>query len=171
MTPEALDSFGKKELITIILAQAETINALRARIEELEEKLGLPPKTPDNSSKPPSSGQKANTPKKKKKPRRKGRAGVTRNLAASPDKVRDIFARACYASPRTCPFPHGSSLLRGQTGHLSTDRCSVHPQSGRPEQASFVQCIGQLIGFSLVLLLRTSHSDSPKAGLLLELRF
>jgi len=94
MTPEALDSLGKKELIAIILAQAETIEALRARIEELEAKLGVPPKTPDNSSKPPSSGQKANRPPRSSK-RRKGRKGTSRELAENPDKVRDIFAEAC----------------------------------------------------------------------------
>ena len=33
--------------------------ALRARVAELEARLGLPPKTPDNSSTPPSQGRKA----------------------------------------------------------------------------------------------------------------
>ncbi|MGB6176429.1 MAG: hypothetical protein WBF43_08855 [Methylocella sp.] len=49
-----------------VLAQAETVTALRvacealwARVAELEAKLGLPPKTPDNSSMPPSRGRKA----------------------------------------------------------------------------------------------------------------
>jgi hypothetical protein len=40
-----------------LLAQ---VKALNARIAELEAKRGGPPKTPDNSSLPPSRGQKAN---------------------------------------------------------------------------------------------------------------
>ena len=39
--------------------QCET---LLARVAELEAKLGLPPKTPDNSSTPPSKGQKPSAP-------------------------------------------------------------------------------------------------------------
>jgi transposase len=37
------------------------VKALNARIAELEANCGGPPKTPDNSSLPPSRGQKANT--------------------------------------------------------------------------------------------------------------
>ena len=36
------------------------IRALWARVAELEAKLGVPPKTPDNSSLPPSWGKKPN---------------------------------------------------------------------------------------------------------------
>ena len=36
--------------------------ALTARVAELEVKLNEPPKTPDNSSLPPSHGHKANKP-------------------------------------------------------------------------------------------------------------
>jgi len=110
MLPEALDSLSKKELIAIILAQAEMIEAWRARIEELEAKLGDPPKTPDNSSRPPSSGQKANRPAAAKK-QRLGRKGTSRKLAASPDHVRDVFADTCPhcdapASPADQPDVH-----------------------------------------------------------------
>ena len=34
------------------------VQALTARVAELEARLGAPPKTPDNSSLPPSRGQK-----------------------------------------------------------------------------------------------------------------
>ena len=40
MTPEALDSLDKKELIGLVLAMAEQIAALQARVAELEAKLG-----------------------------------------------------------------------------------------------------------------------------------
>src|SRR5579885_517286 len=48
---------ARDERIAELLAQ---VKALNARIAELEAKLGGPPKTPDNSSLPPSRGQKAN---------------------------------------------------------------------------------------------------------------
>ena len=67
--------------------------ALLARIAELEAKLRAPPKTPDNSSLPPSKGQKSNAPDAApKKKGRKGRAGITRALCANPDATRDIYA-------------------------------------------------------------------------------
>jgi transposase len=94
MTPEGLDSLGKQELIALILAQQEQICQLSSRVAELEARLNLPPKTPSNSSLPPSKGQKANQPDKAKK-LRKGRPGVARKLAENPDHVRDVFADAC----------------------------------------------------------------------------
>jgi transposase len=53
---------------------------------ELEAKLAAPGKTPDNSSMPPSKGQKANLPDRAKKPRG-GRAGVARALAEQPGQA------------------------------------------------------------------------------------
>jgi transposase len=101
MTPEALDSLSKQELIALVLQQMEQIRllteqnaALAARVAELEARLNLPPKTPSNSSLPPSKGQKANQPDKAKK-LRKGRPGVARKLAENPEHVRDVFADAC----------------------------------------------------------------------------
>src|SRR5512144_2755135 len=94
MTPEGLDSLGKQELIALILAQQEQICQLSARVAELEARLNIPPKTPSNSSLPPSKGQKTNKPEKAKK-ERKGRPGVARKLAENPDYIRDEFADAC----------------------------------------------------------------------------
>ena len=94
MTPEALDSLSKQELIALILAQQEQIRQLMARVAELEARLNLPPKTPSNSSLPPSKGQKASQPEKAKK-LRKGRPGVARKLAQNPDCIRDEFVAVC----------------------------------------------------------------------------
>ena len=101
MAPEALDSLSKDDLIALVLAQAEQIRVLvaqvatlQARVAELEARLDVPPKTPDNSSLPPSQCQKANRPEKAKK-RRKGRPGVTRQLCPNPDHVREVYAEAC----------------------------------------------------------------------------
>src|SRR5512143_4239382 len=94
MTPEALDSLSREELIALVLAQMEQIRVLTVRVGELEARLSNPPKTPGNSSLPPSKGQKANLPEKPKKPR-KGRPGVARKLGENPDSIREVFANAC----------------------------------------------------------------------------
>src|ERR1700730_5554871 len=63
---------ARDERIDELLAQ---VKALNARICEFEAKRGGPPKTPDNSSLPPSRGQKANAEPPAVKRRRKGRPG------------------------------------------------------------------------------------------------
>jgi len=102
MPPEILDSLDDnlKPLVVSLLARIDALLAqnatLLARIAELEAKLGAPPKTPDNSSLPPSRGQKANVsaaPPEKK--RRKGRPGVARTLSANPDVTREVYADSC----------------------------------------------------------------------------
>jgi transposase len=71
------------------------IKRLVTRIAELEAKLGQPPKTPDNSSLPPSRGQKASAEPPASKPPRKGRPGVARQLAENPDATRRFYAERC----------------------------------------------------------------------------
>ena len=71
------------------------LKASNARIAELEAKLGVPPKTPDNSSVPPSRGQKTNAAPPAKKRRRKGRPGAARQLAENPDATRRFYAERC----------------------------------------------------------------------------
>jgi transposase len=87
-----LDDAAKDALILALLEQNR---ALAARVADLEARLNLPPKTPDNSSTPPSKGQKANREERRAAARRKGRPGVSRKLAERPDDVRDAFAAAC----------------------------------------------------------------------------
>jgi hypothetical protein len=50
-----------------------------------------PPKTPTNSSVPPSREQKANVARGSGKKSRKGRPGVTRELCPNPDVTRNIY--------------------------------------------------------------------------------
>jgi transposase len=72
------------------------ILALLERIAALEAKLTQPPKTPANSSLPPSRGQKANRRPRPKTPRRKRQGpGVTRELAPDPNHVVDCHAHTC----------------------------------------------------------------------------
>ena len=108
MPPEILDSLDDdlKPLVLRIVAQnasllgridelLATIKTLNARIAELEAQLGTPPKTPDNSSLPPSRGQKSNVATPPQKRSRKGRPGVARALSESPDVTRNLFAERC----------------------------------------------------------------------------
>jgi len=97
--PGSLDADSLKPLVQQLLTRIDEllaqIKAQNARIAELEAKLGQPPKTPDNSSLPPSRGQKANAEPPASKPPRKGRPGVTRALAESPDATRRFYAQCC----------------------------------------------------------------------------
>ena|SRR6202035_1704562 len=67
---------------------------LLARVAELETRLGLPPKTPDNSSTPPSQGRKASDGAASK-PKGKPHAGANRPLHPNPTARRDMMAAAC----------------------------------------------------------------------------
>jgi transposase len=77
-----------------LTAQAAQIAALLAQIAALEAKLGQPPKTPANSSLPPSQGEKANRRERRAK-RRQSHPGVARALAADPDHVVEAYAETC----------------------------------------------------------------------------
>ncbi len=81
----------KDALIHTLMAQ---VAALRARVAELEAKLGLPPKTPDNSSVPPSKGQKASEPSKPR-PKANPHAGAHRPLHLNPTRERIVSAHVC----------------------------------------------------------------------------
>src|SRR5271168_1877190 len=99
----------KDALIGSLMAQ---VAALVARVAALEAKLGLPPKTPDNSSLPPSKGQKPSAPaapKAKANPH----AGAHRPLHPDPTSKRDFRAlryqqrlRAGAAPQRGLPQDH-----------------------------------------------------------------
>jgi transposase len=95
-----LSHLSHEEKDALIRALWTQVQALMAQVADLEARLGTPPKTPDNSSVPPSAGQKANrsdTPKRTK-PRlgSLGRKGGGRDLVEHPDKT--VIARpACCA--------------------------------------------------------------------------
>jgi transposase len=103
MDREAVESLDKETLIRLVLSQAETIAALTrqvemltARVAELEAKLGLPPKTPDNSNTSPSQGRKpsqgaATDQKVKGKPH----LGAHRPLHPNPTTKIDATATLC----------------------------------------------------------------------------
>src|SRR5580693_7141317 len=109
MPPEEIDSLADdvKPLVLKLLRQISGLTArvdelvaqnkaLLVRIAELEAEHDKPPKTPDNSSLPPSRGQKGNVaePTRVKKAR-KGHPGAARALVENPDATRDIYAERC----------------------------------------------------------------------------
>jgi transposase len=86
-----------------IATQARRIAALETRLDELTR----PPKTPDNSSKPPSQGQKQDRPAPgTDRPPRKSRPGVGRTLHPNPDRVVEARLSACPKCQAM--FPHAA---------------------------------------------------------------
>ena len=125
MTPppdlNALSHAEKDTLIAALFARLaeaqERIAALEARIA----KLSRPPKTPGNSSKPPSQGQKANLPESGgDRPPRKSRPGVGRMLHPNPDRTIDARLTACPKCEAA--FPDAS-----QTAQQIYDRIELPP--------------------------------------------
>jgi transposase len=95
MYQDELAKLTRDELIALVQSQAAQIAELTRRVAELEAKLGQPPKTPDNSSVPPSQGRKANRAERRAAKKRKGRPGVFRALADNPDRIVESLAERC----------------------------------------------------------------------------
>ena len=102
MTPApdipSLSAAEKDTLIATLLARIDDlvvrVTALEAENAALRTKLKLPPKTPSNSSTPPSQGHKANGAGKAK-PKSKVHAGAHRPLHPNPTRRRDMLAERC----------------------------------------------------------------------------
>jgi transposase len=134
MPPGGIDSLDADSLKGLVLslmtridelagqnnALLARIDELLARIAELEGRSGKPPKTPSNSSVPPSRGPKANVADGSgAKQGRKGRPGVARELCPNPDFTRDIFAERCACG--------GKVPLKGQVLAHAYDHVEVPP--------------------------------------------
>ena len=112
----------KDALIRSLLPLVGQLRAALARITELEArlaKLERPAKTPDNSSLPPSTGQKPDV-RAGGKPPRKGRPGVARALEPNPDRIIDAKLKAC---------PHCAAAWPDapQTPQMVYDRIELPP--------------------------------------------
>src|ERR1039457_6918928 len=102
MTPapdfQLLSASEKDDVIVTLLARLEVLEAsnteLQADNAALREKLKLPPKTPRNSSTPPSRGHKVSGDGKAK-PKGKVHAGAHRPLHPNPTRRRDMLAERC----------------------------------------------------------------------------
>jgi transposase len=95
---KSLDSAGKDALILVLIDRINALIAenagLKERVARLEAKLGQPPKTPDNSSLPPSQGHKASGGVSSK-PKGKPHKGSHRVLHPDPTRTRDVRAEHC----------------------------------------------------------------------------
>jgi transposase len=111
-----LEALSREQLIELVLGLAR-------RVAELEAKLGLPPKTPENSSLPPSHGRKPSVGRKRKG-RRKGRPGVARALDPNPTRLRELRAGCC-------PHCQGDLAAAAQAPCESYDHIEIPPI--RPE--------------------------------------
>ena len=126
MTPDidfgTLSHAEKDALIRSLLPLVGQLQAAQARIAALEArlaKLERPAKTPDNSSLPPSTGQKPDVPAGGKLPR-KGRPGVARALEPNPNRVTD-------AKLETCPHCAAAWPDAPQTPQMVYDRIELPP--------------------------------------------
>jgi len=94
-----LSQLSHAEKDALILALWQRLEAAERRIAELEARLAEPRKTPDNSSLPPSKGQRPNREEKTKRdgPRQGslGRKGGGRPLARNPDATVVAKALSC----------------------------------------------------------------------------
>ena len=94
----SLSRAEKDALIAALLARIDELSKRVGALEDenaaLREKLNLPPKTPDNSSLPPSRGQKPSEPGTPK-PKARPHAGAHRPLHPNPTSQRDVFATTC----------------------------------------------------------------------------
>jgi transposase len=122
--PPDLDALSHAEKDTLILALFARLSEALERIAALEARmveLNRPPKTPGNSSKPPSQGQKTNLPEPGgERPPRKSRPGVGRMLHPTPDRT--INARLTACPKCEAAFPDAS-----QTAQQIYDRIELPP--------------------------------------------
>jgi len=137
----------KDVLIRALWAQVQALTAqvqtLAARVAELEAKLAEPPKTPDNSSLPPSKGQKPNRPEKGKRhgPRlgSLGRIGGGRALAVTPDET--VVAKPMRCAHCQAALGEADHVLHGRYDKI--DLPQVAPVVTRVERyAGHCRCCG-----------------------------
>ena len=125
------DLADKDALIATLLARIASlmaqVAALTARVAELEAKLWMPPKTPDNSSVPPSKGQRpseSSTPNAKAK----AHAGAHRPLHPNPTSK----ARTAERDGKPTLFKEG----RGGMGMCQTGAVLEARRTSLPDGAN-----------------------------------
>jgi len=137
----------KDALIRALWAQVQAltvqVQALAARVAELEAKLGTPPKTPDNSSLPPSQGKKPNraakVPRRGPRPGSLGRMGGGRALTDNPDEI--VAARSVRCVHCQAALSEADHVLHGRYDKI--DLPQVVPVVTRVERyAGRCRCCG-----------------------------
>jgi transposase len=110
MDRDALAALSREELVELVLG-------LAARVAELEARLGGPPKTPENSSVPPSAGFKANRAERRARRRRGGHDGISRRRQA-PDVIVRCRPERCDGCGAALPVAGQRRVGRSQVVEL-----------------------------------------------------
>ncbi len=136
-------SHGEKD--ALIRALWVQVQSLTARVAALEARLGEPGKTPDNSSLPPSKGQKPNKPEKTKRvgprPGSLGRKGGGRPLACDPDET--VTAKPVACAQCQAVLTDADHVLHGRYDKI--DLPMVRPLVTRVERyAGHCTCCGSV---------------------------
>ncbi len=119
MDRNELLALDKEALVELILRLAE-------RVGELEARLGGPPKTPGNSSVPPSAGMKPNRAERRREARgaKRGHQGHSRHRVA-PDRVVRCRPAACRGCGARLPETGQRRVRRSQVVELPELRPAV----------------------------------------------
>ena len=117
MDRAGLDELDREALIAIILRQQETIERLVADAAELKAQIGQPPKTPGNSSVPPSVGFKANRAERRSRKRRPGHDGISRRRQ-QPDVIVRCRPTICQGCGEPLPLRGQRRVGRSQVVEL-----------------------------------------------------
>jgi hypothetical protein len=151
-----LDHLSHAEKDALIRTLCQRLEAAERHIAELEALLAKPGKTPDNSSLPPSKGEKPNRPEKAKRsgPRKGslGRKGGGRPLACDPDET--ITAKVPVCAHCQAGLTDADQLLHSRYDHI--DLPVVRPLVTRVERYA---------GHSLVLPFPPASRTEPLASL------
>src|SRR3954454_20824272 len=118
MADDELAGLSREELLELVRRQQAELAVRDEKIRELEEELAQfrrPAKTPENSSVPPSRGQKANrgAGRRRKLGPKRGHLGVSR-MRSEPDVVVECRPRACAGCGQTLPQTGGRRTGRSQ---------------------------------------------------------
>src|SRR5215204_7059876 len=105
MERDALAELSREQLIELVLG-------LAAEIAELKAQQGQPPKTPGNSSVPPSVGFKPNRAERRARKRRRGHDGISRRRQ-EPDVIVRCRPTACVGCGE--PLPLGGQRRVGRS--------------------------------------------------------
>src|ERR687889_440053 len=95
MDRDALAELSREQLVELVLVLAAEVAALKAR-------LGQPPKTPGNSSVPPSAGFRSNRAERRARKRRRGHDGISRRRQP-PDVIVRCRPMACAGCGEPSP--------------------------------------------------------------------
>ena len=148
MADDELAGLSREELLELVHRQQAELAERDGKIRDLEEELAQfrqPAKTPENSSVPPSRGQKANrgAGRRRKLGPKRGHVGVSR-VRSEPDVVLECRASICTGCGEALPQTGGRQVGRSQV----TDLPPVVPVAieARLYAVTCAQCGEQTVG-------------------------